>query len=71
MSWYWIVLLVIFYIVMWTITSTIFSRVFENSDEERMLVGLFWPLALLISPIFIIYIIVEKIVDIYGYREDK
>ena len=71
MRWYWIVLLVIFYIVMWTITSIIFSRVFETSDDETILVGLFWPLALLVTPIFIILIIVEKIVDIYGYKEDK
>lgn len=71
MSWYWILLLVIFYIVMWIITSIIFSRLFENSDEERMIVGFFWPFALLVSPFFILYIVVEKIVDIYGYKEDN
>ena len=63
MSWYWIVLLVIFYIVMWTITTIAFTRWAKNSDTGWIVVGAMWPFVAV--PLFI-----AKIVDKYGYKEE-
>jgi len=68
MSWYWIVLLVIFYIVMWIITAIGFSRWAKNSDPGWIALGMVWPLVLVCIPIVcLICVIVEK----YAYKEDK
>ena len=71
MSWYWIVLLVIFYIVMWTITAIAFSRWSKNPDAGWILVCALWPLVLCACPLISLFCIIEKIVNKYGYKEEK
>ena len=71
MSWYWIVLLVIFYIVMWPITSIAFTRWAKNSDTGWLAVGALWPLILCAIPFVFTAIIIEKIVNKYGYKKNR
>lgn len=71
MSWYWIVLLVIFYIVMWIITAIAFSRWSKNPDDGWLFISALWPLVLCAIPLVFTVYIVEKIVNKYGYKEDK
>lgn len=71
MNWYWIILLMIFYIVMWTITAIAFSRWSKNTDAGWLVVGALWPLVLCVVPFVSIICVVEKIVNKYGYKEDK
>ncbi len=66
MSWYLIVLLVIFYIAMWSITAIVVTRYVKSSEPEWIVLGLIWPIVL----IFVPFVIVEKIVDKYGYKEE-
>ena len=70
MSWYWIVLLVIFYIVMWIITTIALSRWSKNQDPEWVFVGALWPSILCICPLICLFYIIEKIVNKYGYKEE-
>ena len=70
MSWYWIVLLVIFYIVMWIITAIAFTRWAKNSDAGWLVVGAVWPFVLMCIPLLAVILFVNKIVDKYGYKEE-
>ncbi len=71
MSWYEIVLFVIFYIVMWIITAIVLSRWSNNTNPEWVYVGLVWPFILCACPLIFLINIVGEIVNKYGYKEDK
>lgn len=71
MSWYLIVLLIIFYIVMWIITSIAFTRWTKSSDLGWCFLGMVWPLALVCVPFIAVILFVSKIVDKYGYKEES
>ena len=70
MSWYLVVLLIVFYIMMWSITAIAFTRWAKNSDPEWILLGMVWPLVLICIPLLAVILIVDKIVDKYGYKEE-
>ena len=69
MSWYLIVLLIIFYIAMWIIITIAFTQWAKNSDAGWLVAGALWPLALICIPFVAVILFVSKIVDKYGYRE--
>lgn len=71
MSWYLIALLIVFYIVMWSITTVAFTRWAKNSDPGWVAVGTIWPLVLVCVPFVAVILIVDKIVDKYGYKEEN
>ena len=71
MSWYLIVLLIIFYMVMWIITTIAFTRWAKNSDAGWLLIGAVWPLTLMSIPLVAVILFVDKIVDKYGYKEES
>lgn len=56
---------------MWTITAIAFSRWSKNTDAGWLVVGALWPLVLCVVPFVSIICVVEKIVNKYGYKEDK
>ncbi len=69
MSWYLIVLLIVFYIVMWIITTIAFTRWTKSSDPGWIVAGAVWPLVLMSVPFVAMFLFVAKIVDKYGYKE--
>lgn len=73
MSWYIIVLLVFLYIVIWILTSVILSRKWKkkNSIDDAVLYGMMWPIIVMVSPLILLYFIIMKIVEKFGYKEDK
>lgn len=71
MSWYLIVLFIVFYIVMWSVTSIAFTRWAKNSDAGWLVVGLGWPLILVCIPLLAVILFVSKIVDKYGYKDES
>lgn len=72
MSWYWIVLIVIGYVLLSAVTGIILSRVAKCTDSMiNVSFGLFWPLVVILLPIVMLIILLDKIVDRYGYKEDK
>ena len=71
MSWYLIVLLIVFYIVMWIITTIAFTRLTKSSGEEWLVAGAIWPLTLVCIPLIVVTLFVAKIVDKYGYKEEN
>lgn len=71
MSWYLIVLLIIFYIVMWSITTIILTRLAKSSNSELWIpFGAIWPLVLMCVPLVAVILLVEEVVDKYGYKEE-
>ena len=70
MSWYLIILLIIFYIVMWIITTVSFTRWAKNSNAGWLVAGAVWPLILIYVPFVAVIWFVAKIVDKYGYTEE-
>lgn len=70
MSWYLIVLLIILYIIMWCITAIALTRWSKNSEPGWIALGFVWPLVLTAIPFVAVILLVEKIVDIYGYKEE-
>ena len=71
MNWYLIVLLIVFYIAMWIITTIAFTRWAKNSDAEWLFVGALWPLSLMCVPFVAVILFVSKIVDKYSYKEES
>ena len=71
MSWYLIVLLIIFYMVMWIITTIAFARWAKNSDAGWLIVGAVWPLTLTCIPLVAMILFVDKIIDNYNYKEES
>lgn len=72
MSWYWIISLIVFYIVMWTITAVVVSRLTECDIRENcVIIGIFWPIVLLWVPILVIAFFIGNIVEKYGYKEEE
>lgn len=70
MSWYWIVLIVVCYVLLSAVTCIIFSRVAKTNDEIIVLFGIFWPLIVILLPIILLIILLDKIVDKYRYGEE-
>lgn len=67
MSWYLIVLLIVFYIVMWSITAIVLTRITKSSDPEIWTAfGVVWPLILMCVPFIAGFMFVNKIADKYG-----
>lgn len=73
MSWYIIVLLVFLYIVIWILTSVILSRKWKrkNSTDDAVLYGMIWPIIVMVSPLILLNFVIMKIVERFGYKEDK
>lgn len=71
MSWYLIVLFIVFYIAMWIITTIAFTRLAKDSDAGWLIVGALWPLTVIFIPLAIILLLVKTIVDKYGYKEEN
>lgn len=73
MSWYIIVLLVFLYIVIWILTSVILSRKWKkkNSIDDAVLYGMMWPIIVMVSPLILLNFVIMKIVEKFGYKEDK
>ena len=71
MSWYWIFLIVVCYVLLSAVTCIIFSRVAKDTDDgTSVLVGMFWPLIVILLPIILLIILLCAIVDKYGYKEE-
>jgi hypothetical protein len=70
MSWYLIVLFIILYIVMCCITAIILSRFAESSDPQWIALGMAWPAVLMCVPFVAVILLVAKIFDKYGYKEE-
>lgn len=70
MSWYLIVLLIILYIVMWSITAIALSRLTKSSDPGWNALGMVWPLVLMCIPFIAVILFVEIIVNKYGYKKE-
>lgn len=71
MSWYWIVLIVVCYILLSVVTCLVFSRVAKNTENEVIVLsGIFWPLVVISLPIIMLVILLYKIVDEYKYKEE-
>lgn len=72
MSWYVITLLVILsiivYIVVWSLTTLALGRWAKNSDPGWIVAGMLWPIVLVCVPFVAAILFVEKIVEKYGYR---
>lgn len=68
MNWYWIVLIVIGYICVWIVSSIIISRVIKSDDSYVCtLAGLFWPIIIVVSPIFLLLCGVTYVFDKFKY----
>ena len=70
MSWYLIVLLIVFYIIMWIITAIAFSRWAKSSDDGYFVMGALWPLVAMCIPLAVVVLFVKEIVDKYGYKKE-
>ena len=70
MSWYLIILFIIFYIVMWSITAIALSRWTKSSDPGWNALGMVWPLVLAVVPFVAVILLVAEVVDKYGYKEE-
>ena len=70
MSWYLIILLIVFYIAMWIITTIAFTRWAKSSDAGWLVVGAVWPLTIMSIPFVAVILLVTKIVNKYGYKEE-
>lgn len=69
MSWYWIVLIVVCYVLLSAVTCIILSRVAKSEDSGIIvLFGIFWPLFVISLPIIILMFLLYEIVDKYGYK---
>lgn len=70
MSWYWIVLIGAFYVLLSAVTCVVLSRATKITDGELIVsLGIFWPLLVIALPIIMLIILLEKLVDKYGYKE--
>ncbi len=64
MSWYWIVLIVVCYILLSAVTCLVFSKVATDTENEVIvLLGIFWPLVVILLPIIMLVILLYNIVD--------
>ena len=71
MSWYWIILIVVCYVLLSAVTCIVLSRVAKITDEYiTVLSGIFWPLVVILLPITMLMILLYEIVDRYGYKEE-
>ena len=71
MSWYWIILIVVCYVLLSAVTCIVLSRVAKITDEcITVLSGIFWPLVVILLPITMLMILLYEIVDRYGYKEE-
>ena len=70
MSWYLIVLLVVFYIAVWIITTIALTWLAKNSNTEWLIIGMLWPFVLVCIPFIAVIGLVDKIADKYGYKEE-
>ena len=70
MSWYLIILFIILYIVIWSITAIALSRWTKSSDPGWNALGMVWPLVLMVIPFVVVILLVEKIVNKYGYKKE-
>lgn len=72
MSWYWIVLIFVCYVLLSAVTCIVLSIVTKNTDDSIIvLFGMFWPLVVLLLPIITLILLLYEIVDRYGYKEEK
>ena len=71
MSWYWIVLIVVCYVLLSAVTGIVLSRVAKDAESGLIvLIGMFWPLIVISLPIMVLIILLYEIVDKYRYKED-
>ena len=68
MTWYFVVLIAIGYIIMWIITTVIMAN--GDNDPEWVFVVFFWPAVIALLPIIMSGFLVEKILNVLS-KEDK
>ena len=70
MSWYWIVLIVIGYILISAVTCVVVSRTTKTVDSGIVVLsGMFWPLFIVSLPIIMLIELLYLAIDKYGYKE--
>lgn len=71
MSWYWIVLIVVYYVLLSAVICTILSKLAKDIDDGIIvLFGICWPLIVILLPIIILIILLYETVDKYRYKEE-
>lgn len=55
MAWYWIILIVIGYLILWSITAVIFSKNTTLDDGSVIMLGLLLPVTLPIAIVLLLY----------------
>ncbi len=71
MSWYWIILIFVCYVLLSAVTCIVLSIVTKNTDDSIIvLFGMFWPLVVILLPVIMLIILLYEIVDRYGYKEE-
>lgn len=63
MSWYWIILIVLGYLVVAVITGVLYGVVLDEEEDMCTLAGVFWPVMLPIFICMIPFIIIHEILD--------
>lgn len=63
MSWYWVVLIVLGYLVIAVLTGVIYGAVLEEDSEMSTLAGMFWPVMLPIFICMLPFILVHEILE--------
>lgn len=63
MSWYWIVLIVLGYLVVAVLTGVLYGAVLDEDEDICTLFGVFWPVMLPIFICILPFIIVQAILD--------
>lgn len=70
MSWYWVILIIVCYVLLSAIACIILSRVAKNVESGMIvLIGTLWPLVVMLSPIIMFIILLYEIVDKCRYNE--
>lgn len=63
MSWYWIILIVLGYLVVAVITGVLYGVVLDEDNEMCTIAGVFWPVMLPIFICMLPFVIIHEILD--------
>ena len=65
MSWYWIILIVLGYLVVAVITGVLYGVVLDEEEDMCTIEGVFWPVMLPIFICMLPFIIVDEVLDLF------
>lgn len=74
MSWYWILLIVIGYLIIWVITSVCLVKISNAAEDDfneltgPLCVGMFWPASL---PMVIVFCFIKWLLKIINNEKDS